>query len=226
MSLIESLLYRRQSRATLNMPSVPLSEAYDLLVSGDKSKSGVEITDTKALGLPGFWKGVNLVCRAVGKTPLTVKKRKGEIKELDRLHPAWYLLRKVPTGAYSDVPMTPFLFKQTIMGHVLVFGNGFAYIVRDTDSTPVALILLDPRSVTPIRENGKLVYIVGITTGDYRRINPMNMLHIRGLSYDGITGYSVIDILKDALGLNLAYQINQSVFFRNGMRPGWVIEVP
>ncbi len=226
MSLIESLLYRRQSRATLNMPSVPLSEAYDLLVSGDKSKSGVEITDTKALGLPGFWKGVNLVCRAVGKTPLTVKKRKGEIKELDRLHPAWYLLRKVPTGAYSDVPMTPFLFKQTIMGHVLVFGNGFAYIVRDTDSTPVALILLDPRSVTPIRENGKLVYIVGITTGDYRRINPMNMLHIRGLSYDGITGYSVIDILKDTLGLNLAYQINQSVFFRNGMRPGWVIEVP
>lgn len=222
MSFLDSIF----KRASIQWPSVPLSEAYDLLTSGETSKTGISVTARKSLGLPAFWKGVNLVARAVGKTPIAVKKRQGEIKTFDRLHPAWYLLRKLPSGQNYDVPITPFIFKQTMMGHVLLNGGGFAYILRDTNSTPVGMILLNSNTVIPMKENGKLLYLVTLESGEVRRINPMNMLHIRGLSDDGITGYSVIDIMRDSLGLNLAYQISQSVFFRNGMKPGWIIEVP
>lgn len=210
----------------LNNPKVPLSDAYDLLSNGEPSKTGVVVTESKALGLPAFWKGINLISRAVGKTQIFIKRQEGESLVNDRLHPAWYLLRKLPSGSNVDVPMTAFIFKQTIQSHVLLGGNGYAYIVRDTMANPISLILLDPSCVIPIRENGRLVYIITLSNGEIRRIEPINMLHIKGLGYDGITGYSIIEMLKDSLGLNLAYQINQSVFFRNGMKPGWIIEVP
>jgi HK97 family phage portal protein len=215
MSLI-SLLFTRGSG--LDNPAIPIGSAYDLLTQGEVSKTGISVTGTKALGLPAFWKGINLVSRAVGKTPIAIKIRKGETKSLDRSHPAWYLLRKLP--------ITAFIFKQTIQAAVLMTGNGYAYVVRDIEANPIALVLLDPSCVIPIKENGNLLYVVTLTSGELRRINPMNMIHIKGLSYDGIIGYSVIDIMKDSLGLNLAYQTSQSVFFRNGMKPGWVIEVP
>jgi HK97 family phage portal protein len=222
MSLISSMF----TRATIQSPSVPLSEAFDLLTQGETSKTGINVTETKALGLPAFWKGVNLIARAIGKTPIAIKVRKGESKTFDRTHPAWYLVRKLPSGANTDVPLTAFIFKQTIQASVLMQGNGYAYIQRDNQANPISMILLDSNCVVPIKENGRLIYVVSLASGEIRKINPMNMLHIRGLSYDGITGYSVIDIMKDSLGLNLAYQINQSVFFRNGMKPGWIIEVP
>jgi HK97 family phage portal protein len=197
-----------------------------LLTQGETSKTGISVTGDKALGLPAFWKGVNLISRAVGKTPISIKVRKGETKTIDRTHPAWYLIRKLPSGEYTDVPVTAFIFKQTIQASVLMNGNGYAYITRDKLSRPIAMTLLDSNCVVPMRENGKLLYLVSVASGELRRISPMDMLHIKGLSYDGITGYSVIDIMKDSLGLNLAYQISQSVFFRNGMKPGWIIEVP
>ena len=214
------------TRATIQSPSVPLSEAFDLLTQGETSKTGINVTESKALGLPAFWKGINLVSRAVGKTPIAIKVRKGESKSFDRTHAAWYLLRKLPSGKNTDVPMTAFIFKQTIQASVLTQGNGYAYIVRDKLANPMSLVLVDSNCVVPIKENGRLLYLVSLASGEYRRIDPMDMIHIKGLSYDGITGYSVIDIMKDSLGLNLAYQINQSVFFRNGMKPGWIIEVP
>jgi HK97 family phage portal protein len=222
MGLIDSLFMTRN----LNNPAVPISEAFDILASGEKSKTGVNVTEKKALGLPAFWKGVNLIARAIGKTPIAVKVRQGENKILDRLHPAWYLVRKLPSGQNYDVPMTAFIFKQVIQVAALCQGNGYAYIMRDKQSNPVGMIWLDPNAVIPIKENGVLVYLVTVGNGEIRRVNPMNILHIKGMSYDGITGYSVIDVMKDSLGLNLAYQINQSVFFRNGMKPGWLIEVP
>lgn len=222
MTLISSLFTRGFSQS----PSIPLSEAYDLLTQGETSKTGISVTGDKALGLPAFWKGVNLISRAVGKTPISIKVRKGETKTIDRTHPAWYLIRKLPSGEYTDVPVTAFIFKQTIQASVLMNGNGYAYITRDKLSRPIAMTLLDSNCVVPMRENGKLLYLVSVASGELRRISPMDMLHIKGLSYDGITGYSVIDIMKDSLGLNLAYQISQSVFFRNGMKPGWIIEVP
>lgn len=209
-----------------NNPAVPLSSAYDMLTSGETSKTGVTVNETNSLGLPAFWKGVNLISRAVGKTQIFIKRREGDSLVADKLHPAWYLLRKLPSGSNYDIPMTAFIFKQTIQAHVLLTGNGYAYIVRDTMANPIALILLDPSCVIPIIENGRLVYLITLGIGEVRRIEPINMLHIKGLGYDGIIGYSIIEMLKDSLGLNLAYQINQSVFFRNGMKPGWIIEVP
>lgn len=222
-SLLDRLF---QKRATINSPSTPISEAYDILVQGEQTDTGLPVTETKALGQAAFWKGVNLISRAIGKTSVGVKKRVNESLVVDREHPAWYLLKKLPTGFSYDVPCTPFIFKQVLQAAVLIHGNGYAYIVRNNNAEPTGLIWMDPRGVVPIKENGRLLYIVSLNDGQFRRVNPMNVLHIRGLSYDGITGYSVLEVLKNTISLNMAYEKNQSVFFKNGMRPGWVIEVP
>ena len=213
-------------RGTIESPSVPLSAAFDILHSGRESLTGVNVTNEKALGLAGYWKGINLVSRGVAKTKIVVKRKRNGIKTEYPNHPAWFLLRKMPTGKYYPVPCTPFMFKQTLQANCLGTGNGYAYIFRDSNGVPEGLVWLNPDYVVPMKEDGKLLYLVTLDSGEQRRLNPMNVLHVKGLGFDGITGYSILDIMKNVLGLNLAYEMNQSVFFRNSMRPGWVIEVP
>jgi len=220
------IIDRLFKRGTIQSPSIPLSEAYDLLTAGEKSHTGISVTQEKVLGNAGYWKGVNLISRGIAKTPIMVQKRIDESYYYDRMHPAWYLLRKLPTGVNYEVPCTPFIFKQTLQANCLDFGNGFAYIMRNGMQQPVGLIWLDPNAVIPLKENGSLMYLVTLESGELRKIPPMDMIHIKGLSYDGITGYRVIDVMKNMLGLNLAYEMNQSVFFKNQMRPGWILEVP
>jgi HK97 family phage portal protein len=55
---------------------------------------------------------------------------------------------------------------------------------------------------------------------------PENILHIHGISWDGINGLGICDILRDTIGLGLAAQKYQSVFFKNGAAPMTVIELP
>jgi len=224
--LTEAILNVLQ-RGSIESPSVPLSSAFDLLGGNNKSATGEVINSTKALGIPAYWKGVNLICRGIAKTPLVLSQKiypegKREAKE----HKVWGLLKKVASGDSLDCPMSAFNLKLAIMGNTLNYGNGFAYIVRNGFNEPIALIWLNPNCVVPLLENGKLVYVVQLQSGETRRINVMNMLHIKGLSFDGITGYSVIDLLKECLGLNIAYEKNQAYFFKNAMRPGWIIQVP
>ena len=127
--------------------------------------------------------------------------------------------------------MTAFTFRQTLQSHALIHGNGYAYIFRDANAGPTDMLVLDPEYVTPIKEDGRLLYLVTnmqLPDGQTRdrKILPENILHIRGLSHTGLVGYSVVDILRESLGLGLAAQKYGSVFFKNNARPSMVIEMP
>ena len=219
---------------SIETPSVPISqvtpesEMWETLAGGgSKSDSGVSVNHKAALGYAAVWRAVNLISRDVAKVPLLVYHRlDGGGKERATKHPAYRLLRRKP-NEYTKA----FDFKQTLTGHVLLKGNGYAYIFRRGDGAPLELLPLSPSVTWPVRENGRLLYVTTIgaddnTIGETRKLLPENVLHIKGLGFDGLVGYDVLSYAKETFGLGIGLRRYGARFFRNNAAAGVVLEHP
>lgn len=208
---------------SLENPAISLAsdEAFEIF-GATKSVSGVRVSRNKALGYPAVWRAVSLISGDVGKLPLVVYKQSGKNKEPDPTHRAYRLLLRKPNDA-----MTAFVFKQTLMLHVLIHGNGYAYIDRDGAGRVQQLLILDPESCEPIRVGGVLWYLYQPPNGsEWRKLPADEVLHVKGLGYDGLQGYPVLKIARDALGAAIAARDHSARYFANGARPGGVLEHP
>lgn len=208
---------------SLENPSTPLDDPDDWLydaMGGTPSSSGVRVGRESALSYSPFWRGVNLISRDVGKLPLHIYKRVGDGKERASEHAGYGLLRWKP-----NTEMTAFVFRQTLQSHALTEGNGIAYVFRNGRGDPIELIPLLPGKAWPVRENGKLMYVTDVN-GTWRKLLKENVLHIKGLSFDGLTGYPLHHKAKNSLGLGMAAEEFGSRYFRNGAEPSVVIEHP
>lgn len=214
----------RKAKRTLENPSTSLSAPDEWLyeaLGASRTTSGVRVNRKTALTYAAVWRATNLISRDVGKLPLVIYKRldpRG--RERDARHPAYRLLRTAPNEY-----MTAIVFRMTMQAHALLNGNAYAYIERRGDGKPVSLLPIDPAVVTPVRLNGELIYVVKVGGSD-RRVDPSSMLHIRGLSYDGLEGYSVIEYARDSFGMGLALREYGARFFANDATPGLAFQHP
>jgi HK97 family phage portal protein len=121
--------------------------------------------------------------------------------------------------------MTAFQFFRTIIGHVLLEGNAYAYIDRFGDGSPAEILPLLPDRTAPLRVGGELLYRTAV--GEKTRTLPaQDVLHFRGYSYDGIVGYNVIERAKQSLGWTVAMRKYSAKFFANGSRASGVLMTP
>ncbi len=219
----QSIEASRQSRSMEN-PSVPIAEALDDDDGdgvGARATSGVRVNMRTALSIAAVWRACNLISRDVGKVPLLVYRRKGEHdKERDTKHPAYRLLRRRPNAW-----MTAMVAKQTVALHAVTRGNGYAYIQRNGAGEPVEYWPLSPVDTWPVIADRRLWYVARIDQ-ELRKIDPDDMLHVKGLSSDGVIGYSMLGMARESFGLGLAAARWSSFFFRNGSRPGGIITLP
>jgi len=220
--MLTTLLKRRVS---IENPSVPLtaSNIVEFLGLSNQAASGVSVTRKTVLGLSAVWRAVNFIADSVATSPIHVYRRLGAGgKERAVDHPAYQQLRHRP---HPD--LSAFVFKRTMMLHALIEGGAFAYIDR---RRPLQMTILDPIDTFPAREDGRLIYVTKWTQPDGRKLQRKmwaeNVLHIRGMAWDGLTAYRLLDVLRDAFGLPLAAQRYGGRFFANDARPGCVIEVP
>ena len=232
------LLRPVNQRASLENPNLPLNDpdvwAEVFRESYGTSSSGVSITHRTALTISGIWRGVNLIANTVGKVPLFVYKRLGGgEKERDTNHPAFHVLRR-QSSPWHDA----FQFKRTLTAQAILRGNGYAAIIRPEVGSilPVdqggGLLPLMPDRTFPVRANGKLYYVTsvgGVMDDDNSsivRLEAMDVLHIRGLGADGVTGYPLLDLAREDLGLDVAQTKYTATFFKNAATPKVVLEVP
>lgn len=206
-------------------PSVPLSQATsEMFEGGPPSSSGVRVSRKRALGYSAVWRAVNLIAGDVGRLPVFVLMRDGSGKVPDKSHPAYRLLRRKPNPL-----MTAFTFRQTLQAHALTEGNGYAYVRRE-NSKPVELIILNPDVTHPVRVGGELWYVTQLPVGqnryEMRKLPCTDVIHIKGLGFDGLAGYPVLKLLRDTLGKAIAARDYGARYFRNSARPTVVIEVP
>jgi HK97 family phage portal protein len=188
-----------------------------------QSATGVTVNADTALNYSAVWAAVNMIATQMGNLPLVLYKKDGADKSPYKAHRLYRLLHDRPNPETSA-----FTFKQHLQGHVLLWGNGYAEIERDRSDQPIALWPITPERVTPYRDrpDGPLEYKVLNPGGGETFFAARDILHVPGLGYDGVCGYSVIAKARESIGLGLATEKFGATFFGNGSTFGGAIEHP
>ena len=192
--------------------------------------SGKAVTERSAMQMTAVYSCVRILAEAIAGLPLHLY-RYGEdgSKEKALDHPLYALLHDEP-----NPEMTSFVFRETLMSHLLLWGNAYAQIIRNGKGEVMALYPLMPNRMTVDRdEQGQLYYEYRTTQDDAHtmkdsvvRLSPRDVLHVPGLGFDGLVGYSPIAMAKNAIGLAIATEEYGSKFFANGATPGGILEHP
>lgn len=202
--------------------------AYRFFTGG--STAGKNVTERSAMQMTAVYSCVRVLSEAVAGLPLHLYKyTKNGGKEKSINHPLYFLLHDEP-----NPEMTSFVFRETLMTHLLLWGNTYAQVIRNGKGEVVALYPLMPNKMTVDRdENGRLYYKYyrgndeAIRSKEYEVIlSPYDVLHIPGLGFDGLVGYSPIAMAKNAIGLAIATEEYGAKFFANGAAPSGVLEHP
>ena len=194
------------------------------------AESGERVDEKSALQIATVYACVRLLADSVAQLPLHLYKRESEdhnSKAVD--HPLYKVLYR-----QANPEMTSFSFREVMMTHLLLWGNAYAQIVRDGRNNVLGLYPLLPEYVEIDRDSrGKLYYTYHAYTDDTPnmknsdvRFRRDEILHIPGLGFNGIVGFSPIAMMKNALGATLAVEKYGSVFFKNGAQPMGVLEHP
>ena len=183
--------------------------------------SGKTVNERTAMQTTAVYACVRILAETIASLPLNVYRSTDNGKEKAIDHQLYYLLHDEP-----NPEMTSFVFRETLMSHLLLWGNAYAQIIRDGRGKVLALYPLLPDRITVDRtSNGQLYYEYRKDTG-YVILRPEDILHIPGLGFDGLVGYSPIAMAKNAIGMAIATEEYGGKFFANGASPGGVLEHP
>ena len=195
-----------------------------------RSTSGISVNERTAMQTTAVYSCVRILAEAIASLPLHLYRYTDKGKERVFDHPLYHILHDEP-----NEEMTSFIFREVLMSHLLIWGNAYAQIIRDGRGQVLGLYPLLPDKMEVDRaENGELYYIYTRNTEenpnfkDYGRIclRREDVLHIPGLGFDGLVGYSPIAMAKNAVGMTLACEEYGASFFANGATPGGVLEHP
>lgn len=217
MSLIADMIRPKRS-GTYN----PERWLIDWVNGGAPTSSGVNVNENTALKYTPFWACVRVISGTLASLPFIVYRRLQEGKERVNSHPVYRLLHDRPNEFMDTIT-----FIETRQAHVLTYGNGYAEIQRDNGGRPIVLWpLLPDRTFRKISDGGIPYYEVHPSTGEVVHLPDHNVLHIKGLGFDGYTGYNVVSYHKEAIGYGIAVKEYGSRFFGSGASPGGVLEHP
>jgi HK97 family phage portal protein len=202
----------------------PAKWLIDFFNGGEDSATGLRINKNSALKYTPFWSAVRIISGTIGALPFLVYKRiNDEDKEREPKHPIYKMLHDRPND-YMD----SLTFLETRMAHVLTYGNGYAEIQRDGGGRPIHLWpLLPNRTKRVIDKDTEIPYYEIILPDNTKTTLPdYNVLHIKGLGFDGLTGYDVVSYHKQAIAYGMAVKEYGARFFGNNASPGGALEVP
>lgn len=192
-------------------------------LGGPAAVSGVKVNYETVLGIPAAYACNRVIAEAVAQLPLfTYERIQPRGRERAISHPTYRLLAEEPNPW-----MTSFQLRETAQGHLGFRGNFFAEIERAPRSG-------EPKALWPLRPDkmgkpevslaGTLMYPYTLPDGQPIMLPQNRVLHIRGLSDDGMWGYSPITLHREAFGHAIAAQEYGARFFGQGARPGGVLQ--
>ena len=202
--------------------------AYSFFMGG--STSGKRVNERSSMQMTAVYSCVRILSEAVAGLPLHFYRytdNGGKEKAAD--HPLYFLLHDEP-----NPEMTSFVFRETLMTHLLLWGNAYSQIIRNGKGEVIALYPLMPDRMNVERDSkGQLYYEYTVSMDDAPTVKgstvvlpPSEVLHIPGLGFDGLVGYSPIAMAKNAIGMAIACEEYGAKFFANGAQPSGVLEHP
>nr|WP_292281881.1 phage portal protein [Megasphaera sp.] len=194
------------------------------------STSGKTVNEFTAMQTTAVYACVRILAETLAALPLQMYRYTPGGKERVYDHPLYHLLHDEP-----NPEMTSFIFRETLMSHLLIWGNAYAQIIRDRLGRVQGLYPLRPDKMSVCRDDrGRIFYLYTKTSDENPNIKPYGqvdlpkeeVLHIPGLGFDGLVGYSPIAMARNAVGMTMACEEYGASFFANGASPSGVLEHP
>ncbi len=199
-----------------------------------KSTAGNYINERTSMQVAAVYACIRVLSEGVAQLPVHLYHRTDDGRKVKATDHSLYKI----ICAEPNKEMTQYTFVETLMTHLLIWGNAYAQIIRNGRGEVIALYPLMANRMKVDRDNdGNLYYqytlIESEESKDVKnvqekklRMSPHDVLHIPGLGFDGLIGYSPLATAKNSIGLMLACEDYGSNFFANGATPGGVLEHP
>lgn len=211
-------LFTRLFRSSPENPSTSLSNPAAWLTGlFGSSKTGVQVSEDNALTFSAVYAAVRIISETIASIPLNVYVYDGETRTIAREHPIQKLLAETPNGVSSS-----FTFREALAANLVLHGNAYAKIELNAAGRPISLIPLNPAKVEVKVMDGEKVYIFD----DKHTYLDYEILHIVGLSFNGLTGKSPLTVAREAVAIGLAAQEYGARFYSNGANTGGIITAP
>lgn len=205
-------------------PAGSLSDPSQALIEALEKKFGVygstAVTVDSALTLTAVWRAVNVLSGTIASLPIHVYQAddKGSRAKM-RAHAVAKLMRK-PSGL-----MNAYIFRETMQAILLMYGNAYALIRRNSYGNPVELIIIHPDDVLPLKNGDAMFYQVNLDNS-FMMIAAKDMIHLAGLGFNGLVGKSPIRVFAESMGVAINAQKFGKSFFENGAHISGVLETP
>lgn len=191
---------------------------------GGSTLAGIRVDASAALSSSPVWGATRLLADSVASLPLVIFRRRSDGgKERDTNHPVYDLLHDTPNPL-----MTAYTFRRVMMVWALLWGNAYAEIRPGQRGLVDTLWPLHPDGVRvdPLSGGDGIRYLVRQPDGTERVYNDDQILHLPGLSLNGISGMSLMQYARESIGVNLAARQFTSRFFAQGGRPSGILTHP
>ena len=214
--------FKRKPTNSLN------GSGYRFMMGG--STSGRKVNEHSAMQMTAVYACVRILSESIASLPVHLYQYESEGNTAKAVkHPLYRILHDEP-----NPEMTSFVFRETLMTHLLLWGNAYAQIIRNGKGEVIGLYPLMPNRMTVDRDkSGQIIYQYQMQDSDahtgktgYVTLRPSEVLHVPGLGFDGLVGYSPIAMAKNAIGLSIATEEYGAKFFANGATPGGILEFP
>jgi len=183
--------------------------------------SGVSVNEQTALSFSAVWAAVRVLSESVASLPLMIYERTPDGGRKPATgHPLYAVLHDEPNDY-----MTSFVLRETLMAHCSTWGNAYAFVEYNRQGRPQRILPLMPDRTTPKMVEGVQVYETEID-GKQVVLDAHDVLHISGLGFDGLKGYSPIRMQAGAIGLGMAATDFGAKFFSNGATPSGILAHP
>lgn len=208
--------------AEVRTPDLP-AEAYTVLgPGGAPSSAGVYVSEEGSLRLTAVAAAIRILSNSVAMLPLPVYRRIKGGKAREYSHPLYRVLQE-----QANPEWTAFEMRRWLMQGAVGWGNGYGWLEWSKSGTIEAIWPMRPDRTVPVRRNATLLYQYTYDNGTTVDVPAYQVLHVRGLSLDGMVGISPIrQMMREAVGLGLAAQEFGARFYSNGAQPGGVLEHP
>lgn len=207
------------AKRSIENPRIPLSspQLVEALGGGGPTAAGVRVNEFSALNLSSVWAATRLLANAVAVPSLILYERLERGRRRANSERLYQLLHVRP-----NPEMTAVIFKQVIQAHAVTWGNGYAEIERNGAGEAIGFWPLLPHRTRVERRGGEKVVVTFVPGEGWVGIPARDVLHIPGLGYNGLQGYSVIRMARESLGLASAAERYGASWFGGGGRPSGV----
>lgn len=189
----------------------------DHMLGLNADNKNVLVTPESALSFSAVYAAVRVISETISQLPFNYYIKTGSGREVNSKSPLQFLVHNEPNGI-----QTKYVFFETLINTLLLYGNAYAHIERSSRGIPISLQLLHPNDVRVIMKNGRLTYLVR----EKSTYDAGDIIHIPDLTLDGIIGQSRISAARDNIALGIAAQTYGKNFFESGGKISGVLRHP